>query len=199
MIYIEDKKKEKIINAALNEFALNRFKNASTDRIVENGNVSKGLLFYHFKNKRSLFEYLIKFSFEFIVNEYIDKIDMTEKDCIKRYYQQFEIKLNAYAKNKHVFLFLFSVHKHEGDNINIQNLIDTRKKIDNMTYVKLHAGVDLSLFREDILPEYIFHYIRWICEGYEKHLFSKTTIEWKNEMKVQKMVLDDLEKIFYRR
>lgn len=47
-------KRRRILDAALEEFAKKDYKSASTDDIAARAGISKGLLFYYFKNKQSL-------------------------------------------------------------------------------------------------------------------------------------------------
>jgi TetR/AcrR family transcriptional regulator len=46
---------ERILAAAFEEFATNRFKIASTNQIAKEAKVAKGLLFHYFKNKEELY------------------------------------------------------------------------------------------------------------------------------------------------
>lgn len=48
-------KQDRIINAAMKEFALKGYKNASTNEIVKEAGISKGLLFHYFTNKKAYF------------------------------------------------------------------------------------------------------------------------------------------------
>ena len=48
-------KRRRILDAALEEFAKKDYKSASTDDIAARAGISKGLLFYYFKNKQSLY------------------------------------------------------------------------------------------------------------------------------------------------
>ena len=52
---LDNKKQERIINASLNVFSKNSFKNGSTDIIAYQAQISKGSLFHYFKNKKSLY------------------------------------------------------------------------------------------------------------------------------------------------
>ena len=56
---LDEKKQERIIDAALKEFAEYGYENASTNRIVKNCRISKGSLFKYFENKEELYFYLI--------------------------------------------------------------------------------------------------------------------------------------------
>ncbi len=52
-------KREKIINAAVDEFAEYGLENASTNRIVENSGISKGSFYQYFEDKQDVFMYLL--------------------------------------------------------------------------------------------------------------------------------------------
>lgn len=51
-------KQKTIIDASVNEFANNGFKNASVNKIVEKAGISKGSLFNYFKSKNLLFDHI---------------------------------------------------------------------------------------------------------------------------------------------
>jgi len=63
---LEPKKREQILNAAINEFAQKDYKNASTNEIVKKAGISKGLIFHYFKNKKQLYIFLYDYLIEII-------------------------------------------------------------------------------------------------------------------------------------
>lgn len=56
LLHVNPEKKERMINSALKEFSVNTFQKASTNTIVEEAGISKGLLFHYFGNKK-IFSY----------------------------------------------------------------------------------------------------------------------------------------------
>lgn len=52
-------KQEEILRASLREFAQHGYDGASTNRIVEDARISKGVLFKYFEDKESLFMYVV--------------------------------------------------------------------------------------------------------------------------------------------
>ena len=56
---LPEEKREKIVNAAVDEFAEFGLKNASTNRIVENSGISKGSFYQYFEDKMDVFKYLM--------------------------------------------------------------------------------------------------------------------------------------------
>ena len=48
---LDEEKRQKILDAALMEFAEHGYEKASTNRIVKEAGIGKGMLFYYFKSK----------------------------------------------------------------------------------------------------------------------------------------------------
>ena len=62
-------KQEQITRAGLEVFSKNEYKKASTDDIAAKSGISKGPLFYYFKNKCSLYLYLADYVREAITRQ----------------------------------------------------------------------------------------------------------------------------------
>ncbi len=54
----------RITNAGFEVFGSNEYKRASPELIAAKASISKGLLFYYFHNKRSLYLYLAEYAVE---------------------------------------------------------------------------------------------------------------------------------------
>ena len=65
-------KQRRVINAGLEVFAEHDYKHASTDDIAAKAGISKGLLFYYFKNKKEFYLYLMDYTLKIISDEIID-------------------------------------------------------------------------------------------------------------------------------
>jgi len=77
---LADSKQKSIIDASVNEFADNGFKNASVNKIVENAGISKGSLFNYFKSKNLLFDHIYQIALR-EVKSYLAKVrDESEND-----------------------------------------------------------------------------------------------------------------------
>lgn len=62
-------KQDNMIGSAVKVFALNGFSHASTDEIVAEASVSKGLLFHYFYSKAGLYSFLIEYCARFALVE----------------------------------------------------------------------------------------------------------------------------------
>jgi len=95
-LHIKEKKfksKDKLIGATLNEFCENNFENASLNRIIKNAGISKGTFYYHFKNKESLYLFLLKEGFDAkwtFINSYTTEhtVDFSKMDIFDKFLYQ---------------------------------------------------------------------------------------------------------------
>ena len=69
-----------MINAALKIFAENGFRRASTDEMVKEAGISKGLLFHYFISKTGLYEFVFDYSVKYLMMEMASAVDGQETD-----------------------------------------------------------------------------------------------------------------------
>lgn len=67
--------KEKIFKAAISTFSKNGFHKSTMDDIAENAGVAKGTLYYHFKSKDEILEFLIDEGLKILKKEVCDEIN----------------------------------------------------------------------------------------------------------------------------
>lgn len=84
---LKKEKQDRMINAALKIFALNGYAHASTDDIVKEAEISKGLLFHYFTNKIGLYSFIYDFSIKFVTLELTGTVDITDNDYFGLYIQ----------------------------------------------------------------------------------------------------------------
>lgn len=80
-VFSNDPKKQAILEAALHEFAENGYSGASTRSIAKYAGVANGLMYYYFKDKKTLFLQLCRILREWVVAfvyESIETSDMFE-------------------------------------------------------------------------------------------------------------------------
>ena len=63
---IKKEKQDRIINAALKVFAMQGYRHGSTDDIVREAAISKGLLFHYFGSKVGLYGFVYDYSVRFM-------------------------------------------------------------------------------------------------------------------------------------
>lgn len=73
-------KQDRMINGALEVFAKNGYKHASTDDMVKAVDVSKGLWFHYFGSKAGLYTFVYGYSVKYMILELSSAMDAQEKD-----------------------------------------------------------------------------------------------------------------------
>ncbi|MYL59857.1 TetR family transcriptional regulator [Virgibacillus halodenitrificans] len=177
-------KQNRIIHAALQEFANKGFEQASTNQIVKHAQIGKGMLFYYFTNKQELYHYLAEYSLDLVMKEYLQQIDQTPPDFIERMKQAVQVKMRAFTENPHVFNFLGTillakeVHLSQKLERRMQELQELGNKI-------IYEGIDLTFFREDVDVDKAFKLLRWSIEGYQNELITQLSGKKLSELDME--------------
>ena len=77
---LKKEKQDRMINAAIKLFALNGYTHASTDDIVKEAHISKGLLFHYFESKIGVYTFVYDYLVKYYALELSSAIDPDETD-----------------------------------------------------------------------------------------------------------------------
>lgn len=77
---LKKEKQDRMINAGLKVFSINGYKHASTDDIVAEAGISKGLLFHYFGSKLGLYTFLHDYSVRFMKLELTTGVSSSASD-----------------------------------------------------------------------------------------------------------------------
>lgn len=80
---LKKEKQDRMINAALKVFALQGYRHASTDDIVREAAISKGLLFHYFESKLGVYSFVYDYSVRYITLELRSTVNRKEKDLFE--------------------------------------------------------------------------------------------------------------------
>jgi len=163
---LDKEKQERIINAAMKEFLVG-YKKASTDNIVREAGISKGLLFHYFGTKERLYDFLIDYAIDSIQKEYLDLINLFQTDILDSIWQLSLLKQDLSMRLPSVFDFLTGVYaKVSNENKPTNEKLIRFKQIQATTMAEIYAYADLSLFRDDIDPKTALEIIGWALTGF---------------------------------
>ncbi len=102
---LKSDKQDRMINAALHLFADNGYKHASTDDIVREAGISKGLLFHYFTNKEGLYSFLTDYSVKYLLFEY-DRAIEGETDFFAFYDKMENAKMGVLRNYPYMYKFI---------------------------------------------------------------------------------------------
>lgn len=80
---LKKEKQDRMINAALKVFALQGYRHASTDDIVREAAISKGLLFHYFGSKLGVYRFIYDYSVRYMTLELKSTVSPTETDLFE--------------------------------------------------------------------------------------------------------------------
>ncbi len=144
---LKKEKQDKMINAALKVFALQGYKHASTDEIVKEAGISKGLLFHYFASKIGTYEFVYDYSTKYMLLE-LSALEKGGSDIYALLLQMEEAKLQVLRNYPYMQQFLVRASKEE-DAQALQAVAKRRKEYDGRCQ-ELLASADLSRLREGI-------------------------------------------------
>ena len=160
---IDKEKQDRIINAAIKEFAEKGYDRASTNEIVKEAGISKGLLFHYFQNKKQLFLFVFDYCYELVIDEFYKKINFQETDFFMRMRQAVMVKMEMLTTYPDIFKFIQEVFMEESAEIKVE--FDKKKtELTHINIEKVYEGIDYSKFREDVDLKKILKIISWTFE-----------------------------------
>lgn len=178
---LKKEKQDRMINAALKIFSIGGYKHASTDDIVSEAGISKGLLFHYFGSKLGLYSFLYDYSVRFMKLEITGGVSSTEQDYfeIRRameyakmqvlknypYMQQFLDRcrfedvseaLMAIERQKHVLTDIQAVLKNQSNRSLFKDEVDY-EKLDQMLTYTVDGLMDARFQDASFQPELLYN------------------------------------------
>ena len=160
---LKKEKQDRMINAALRVFAIEGYQHGSTDDIVRDAGVSKGLLFHYFTSKLGLYSFLYDYSVRFFMLEVDSEIDRNESNFYILYSQFVEAQANSMRQYPYLQLFLHSAET-ETDQEAAVAIMERKAVLHNM-YAGIMKKGDISRFVEGADYEKIGHLLDYMIWG----------------------------------
>lgn len=183
---IEDKK-QRILEACIVEFADKGYEKASTNAIIKDAKISKGILFHYFGNKKSLFLYIVEYCIQFIITEYKKYPLEKSKDIFERIIEFGMIKLQISHANPDITKLI--VHAFMNTPEGIRTEIQERYKQLSLEFLpSIFKDIDSSKFRNGVNPEKALEIVMLFLEA----LQQKYNREYQGR---EQELLDDVDKI----
>lgn len=184
-----------MINASLKIFALEGYDHASTDDIVKEAGISKGLLFHYFISKLGLYSFIYDYSVRYLMLE-LNKVSQEEKDYFKLYEQ---IKYSELQVMKNYPYMLQFINKSKDENVS-EALLETEDKrnILPQRYVEILAQASHERFRSEVDAEYLTKLIGYTMDGLMSEQFRSGSFQPENYYEELCHYLDMLRALCYQ-
>lgn len=139
---LKKEKQDRMINAALKLFAENGYRRASTDDMVREAGISKGLLFHYFGSKLGLYEFVYDYSVKFLTMELSSVLHQEETDFFVLRGQIEQAKAAVMKNFPYVQLFLYRASK-EDETEALTAITEKRQQLREL-YDSMYSHVDES-------------------------------------------------------
>ncbi len=170
-------KQDNIISAAIKEFALYGYNDASTNRIVADAGISKGILFHYFGSKQNLFEFIAEYCSLILIGDYYDKLNKAQNDFFVLLEDMLDLRFRLTEVYPYVFLF-YDRMKNDGGEQSTEFL----KGLAGYTYEELFKRCTRSYFNSAQDYDTILQNTEWVVEGFIKSVETKQQVEKKKAL-----------------
>lgn len=145
---LKKEKQDRMINAALKVFAINGYKHASTDDIVSEAGISKGLLFHYFGSKVGLYAFVHDYSVRFMKLELTTGVSASMKDYFGIRKQIEFAKMQVLKNYPYMQQFL---DRCASENVSEALMaIERQRDVIHDIYAALKNQADRSLFADNV-------------------------------------------------
>lgn len=172
---LKKEKQDRMINAALKVFAMNGYAHASTDDIVREAGISKGLLFHYFGSKIGLYSFVYDYSIRYVILELTTGVDKEETDYFRILEQLKGAELQVMKNYPCMLLFL--------DNSRLENvsevLVETEDKRNLLEekYQEIMSRAGQEELTKQIDPAKLGQIIRFTAEGLMRKHFLEGSFQ----------------------
>ena len=161
---LEPEKRERIMNAAMEEFERNGFAKASTNTMVKEAGISKGSLFHYFHNKKDLYLFLFEYVME-ITSEVFEKINWEQTDIFERMREVTLLKFEIIHSFPQAFNFLKTVIEEDAAEVS-KEIAAKMALFTESAFSRVYENIDYSKFRNDIDIAKTIEIINWTIQGF---------------------------------
>ncbi|MBN9645673.1 TetR/AcrR family transcriptional regulator [Terrisporobacter glycolicus] len=195
---LDEEKRLAIINSGLEIFSIYGFQKSSTDLIARKAGISKGLLFYYFKNKLSYYEFLFEYS-QKIISSSID-MDLCRKT--RDFFEVLECvidqKYKLLTKYPHIFNFIVVAYW-SNDNRIIDIVSNKAISYDNFNIYEYLDNIDKSKFKNEEDIHKVIEMLSLMLDGYiQNKLKMNEDIDINEIMKKYKVWTSLLKEAVYK-
>lgn len=202
ILNLESGRRDAVLNAALKEFVLQGYDNASTNVIAKEAGISKALMFHYVSNKQELFLVVYDYFSDLMKREYFDLMNYDEKDIFDKLRQSYFLQIKL--SEKYPFIFDFNKLSRTTNSSEVNKELENRMREQHLScYSKLFDGIDETKFRKGLNIEKCKQFIFWSNIGFTNQILDKIRNSEKSYLDCEAIMseleeyFEELKKIFY--
>ncbi len=169
---LKKEKQDKMINAALKIFSRGDYRRASTDEIVKEAGISKGLLFHYFNSKAGLYDFIYAYSVKYLTIELYQTISIKETDYFELIKQIENAHLRVMKQYPYMITFLKKAETEEDSEV--MPLIQKKRNDYQDEYSRIFTRADMCGWKNGIDVEMAKNIISFTIKGVEEIFLKKS-------------------------
>lgn len=146
---LQEEKKKRILDAAIEEFAVNGYDKASTNSIVKKAEISKGILFHYFGSKKNLFLYIFDYCITNLIDKYYLLKESEPEDIFERFMRINIRKMKIIQEEPLMNKLVFSAISNMPESLK-HELSERYNNYSSKYLPEVFENVDTSNFRKEI-------------------------------------------------
>lgn len=201
LLDLEPTRRDALLNAAIKEFAIKGYDDASTNVIAKEAGISKALMFHYVNSKKDLFLFLCEYCGKIVKEGYYDLLDFTEKDLLKRLRQSYMLQVELLQKYPWILEFTQIIKDEASEEVH-EALEPIRQE--PACLGTMFDGINETKFRQGLDIETCKKLIYWANVGFTNDILNDIRNCNRSELDYEKIAteldvyLNELEKSFYR-
>ncbi|MDE6965240.1 MAG: TetR/AcrR family transcriptional regulator [Lachnospiraceae bacterium] len=192
---LKKEKQDRMINAALKVFASGGYAHASTDEIVKEAGISKGLLFHYFISKLGLYSFIYDYSVRYIMLELSTGVSPQETDFFELLLQIKHSHLQAMKNYPYILRF---INKSREEKVG-EALLETQERRDVLParYGEIMERASLERFRKDVDVSAVTKMMEFTMDGLMEENFRNSSFQPELYFGEVRQYLDMMKKLCY--
>lgn len=172
---LKREKQDRFINASLKVFAENGYQKASTDDIVREAGISKGLLFHYFGSKQGLYEFVYNYSTKVLMMEYSDNVPLFQMDFFELQKQIEVAKRNVMVSYPYMNVFVNQAFREESKDV-LDVVADSMDQY-SAGLAEIYAKADISNFKDGVDPSAVLKMCIFVADGVLNDQFKNGKVD----------------------
>lgn len=181
---IKKEKQDRMINAALKMFGMQGYKHASTDDMVKEAGISKGLLFHYFQSKIGVYRFAFDYSLRYTVLEMSTQVNKSETDLFVLYKQMELARLKV--MNGYPYMLKFLTGCLTETDPEALKVIENREHLLTDVTDEIYARMDGSILPEGVNKEQFCRMMDYAINGLIEEHFAKDDV--RNEQLTEEII-----------
>ncbi len=161
---LPDDKRQRLLDAAIREFAEKGYGKASTNEIVKEAGIAKGLLFHYFGSKKGLYIFALNYAVDFCLDYFLRSLDNLPDDLLDRLTSWLALKLRMLGEYPLMYQMVVATSQDMPEDVKAECAKAQARATQRLMPVFL-KGIDASRLREGVTPEKAMQFVMLALNG----------------------------------